>query len=446
MASVIELKERAAGAAEDARTVKDKADSEDRTMTVEEGDTLSKHLELAARYEREADLQEKLEKTEERIKTVAPAQTKPEIGDHASLKIPAQPKHYRFGSLKSFTGPNADFNAYKSGRWLHGVVAGNADSRQWCRDHGIEMRVQTEGVNTAGGWLVPDELETAIIDLRETYGMFRQEARVLPMSSDHMIIPRRTSGVTAYFPGETTATTASDVAWNNVELTAKKCTALTRMSTDLAEDAIISIADAVADEMAWAFAKKEDECGIDGDGTATYGGMVGMRVAMLTGASTGAFFAGATNDNWSEVLDADLTSTQSLVPAYALANAKWYCSNPCKIGVFDRLTLAAGGATATERAEGVTPQYNGYPIVTSAAMPSTDGVGLNATIMLWFGNLKLSTTMGIRRGITLKVSTDRYLEYDQVGILATERFVIVNHDFGGAAGVTGPVAGLQANT
>jgi HK97 family phage major capsid protein len=57
--------------------------------------------------------------------------------------------------------------------------------------HGGNLKAQAEGVNTAGGFLVPSEFETAIIDLREEYGLFRNECRMVPMGSDSMTIPRR---------------------------------------------------------------------------------------------------------------------------------------------------------------------------------------------------------------------------------------------------------------
>jgi HK97 family phage major capsid protein len=48
------------------------------------------------------------------------------------------------------------------------------------------------------------------------------------------------------------------------------------MSTEIAEDAVIAIADWLVGEIAYAFASKEDDCGFNGDGTSTYGGMRGI--------------------------------------------------------------------------------------------------------------------------------------------------------------------------
>lgn len=446
--TVIELREKAVTEAEEARAIKDKADQESRGFTQEEADKFDAHLKESERLEKEAFRQEKLEDAEKRLNTPVARQVETELANGAVIETP-RTELFRFGKLRAFKGATADVDAHKSGKWLMATIMGDAPSRQWCRDHGIEMRVQTEGINTAGGFIVPDVMERAIIDLREMYGMFRQEARVLPMSSDHSIVPRRTGGVTAYFIGETTEITASDKSWDQVELTAKKLGALTRMSTDLSEDAIINIADDLAQEMAYAFAVKEDACGIDGDGTSTFGGMVGMRIKMIDGLHTGSYVeAAAAGDNWSEIDTSDLTNVMAALPLYARRNAKWYCSPTAKVAVFDRLLQAAGGNTIITLTAGTASGYMGYPIVEAAGMPSDDSsAALNGKIMLWFGDLTLSSTFGNRRGITIKVSDQRYLEFDQIGIQATERFTIVNHDIGGAtAAVRGPVVGLLGNT
>jgi len=441
--TVLELREKAVEEAEAAREIKDKAEQESRRMTQEEADAFDKHMRESEQIEQEAIRQERLEATEARLNKAEPRKSTPEQADGGRIEI-TKPTMFRFGTLRAFKGPNAEVNAYTSGRFLMATVMGDAVSRQWCRDHGVEIRVQTEGVNSAGGFVVPDVMERAIIDLREQYGMFRANARVVPMSSDHMLIPRRAGGVTAYFVGETDAITASDKSWNQVELTAKKLGALTRMSTDLNEDAIINIADDLAQEMAYAFAQKEDQCGLDGDGTSTYGGMIGIRTRFVDGNHTAGQDAGTSPYTaWSHAtLPDELITLMSLLPAYAIPRAKWYISPAGKAGLFDAIALAAGGNTTAQIASGAQPTFAGYPIVVSPAMPSAP---TNATVAFLFGDLSLSTTFGDRRGITIKTSSERYIEYDQIAIQATERFCIVNHDIGDTS-TAGPIVASVGTT
>jgi HK97 family phage major capsid protein len=444
--TVIELREKAVQEAQLARDIKDKADQQARGLTTEEAGQFDSHLTESERLEKEAARQEKLEAAEKRLNEPAKRQVPGETANGDRIDVTG-PDLFRFGQLRAFKGPKASADAYASGQFLLASIMGNAKSRQWCRDRGIELRVQTEGVNTAGGFVVPDVMERAIIDLRETYGMFRQSARVLPMSSDHSIVPRRTGGVTAYFVGESSAITESDKSWNQVELTAKKLGALTRMSTDLSEDAIINIADDLAQEMAYAFAAKEDACGIDGDGTSTYGGMFGIRPKMIDGNHAGSYVEAITAGHHFADIDAlDLTNVMGALPVYARANAKWYCSAAAKSTIFDRLATSLAGNNAATVAAGALPRYMGYPIVEGAAMPAGVDTDYNDAVMLWFGDMTLSSTFGDRRGITIQVSSDRYMEYDQIGVKATERFCIVNHDIGGTTGVRGPIVGLLGTT
>ncbi len=108
-------------------------------------------------------------------------------------------------------------------------------------------------LGSAGVFVVPDPLSNVIIDLREQFGVLRQNAKVEPMTSDTKSVPKRLSGLTYYYPGENAAITDSDKFWGNVQLVAKKLATLSRYSSELNEDAIISIADDLASEIAQAF-------------------------------------------------------------------------------------------------------------------------------------------------------------------------------------------------
>ena len=74
----------------------------------------------------------------------------------------------------------------------------------------MQTKTQRENVNVSSGFLVPDEFQNDLIDLREKFGVFRQNAKIVPMASDTRTDPRRVNGVTAYFVGESTAATLSD--------------------------------------------------------------------------------------------------------------------------------------------------------------------------------------------------------------------------------------------
>jgi HK97 family phage major capsid protein len=346
-------------------------------------------------------------------------------------KVYATPKTF-YGKLKAFRGQNAEDAAYRSGMFIRATMFRNEAAQEWCRENGVVIgKAQAEGTNTAGGFLVIPEFERAIIDLREEVGTFRQNVRMIPMGSDSLSIPRRTGGVTAYFVGENAQITASQKGWGQVNLAAKKIGALSLTSTELAEDAIINIADDLAQEMAYAFAAKEDACGWNGDGTSTYGGISGVRTKIIDGTHTASAIDGASNhDTFGEIDATDLANVMGALPKYAERNAKWYCSQTAWATVFQRLIAASGGVTLSEITGGKpTRRYLGYEVVIDQTLPTSTS-DLSNVAMIFFGDLSLAATMGERRGIRVKTSDDRYFEYDQIGIQATERVDINVHDLG----------------
>ncbi|GMR20203.1 MAG: hypothetical protein BMS9Abin36_0798 [Gammaproteobacteria bacterium] len=345
------------------------------------------------------------------------------------------------GSLRAFKGPNAKQDAYRSGQWLLAHLHGDEKAIRWCTDNGLPVAAAGGAINTKGGFLVPDEISTAIISLQEEYGVFRRECRVLPMSSDTLTIPRRDGGLTAYFVGENVEGTESDQSWGNVELNAKKLMVLTRMSSELNDDAIISMADDLTDQIAYAFANKEDDCAFNGDGTSTYGGITGIRTAIIDGTHTaGAVDAATGIDTFAEVTATDLSNVMAALPQYALPNAKWFVSQAGYSLVFERLMQAAGGNSLIILGGKAQMSYLGYPIVVSQSMPTSTG-DLSNVSMLLFGDLRKAATMGARREVRVMVSAHRYMELDQIGVMGTERFDVVTHDLGDNT-TAGPIVSL----
>ncbi len=329
------------------------------------------------------------------------------------------------GKLNSFKGPDARLNAYKSGKFLASIFGHpdspvTANAREFCRTNGINLLAQQEDSNTAGGFLVPEEFETAIIDLRETFGVFRREATVEPMMSDTKTIPRRVSGLTAYYVDENTEITESEMGWDQVRLTVRKIGVLTKYSSELGEDTFISLPDTLAGEMGYAFAVKEDNEGFLGDGTSTYGGIVGLITACAAATATTVTSASG-NITFATMDLSDFESMIGKLPQYAENNAKWFISKAGWAASMLRLIDAAGGNTGAMIAGMAPKEFLGHPVVISQKMNSTltTVAGLNG--LAYLGNLRQAALLGDRRGITIAASDQRYFEFDQLAIRGTQR-------------------------
>lgn len=393
--------------------------------------------------------------------------------DLAALKLnpaygAAARTYKRHKKLRAFTGKDGDTLAYRSGMWLAAAVFGHARAAKWCQDNGLAIvqdksdeqaaivgrvtgqigsgvfAAAGESVNTAGGFLVPAEMENTIIDLREEYGTARRLARVWGMGSDTKNVPKRESGLTAYFTGENTAATESQKGWGNVSLVAKKAAVLTRYSTELDEDSIINMADDLAQEIAYAFAVLEDACLWLGDGSPTYGGIHGILLKII-GLSS-AVDAVSGHDTFLEVDATDLVNLMAKTPKFALRNARFYISQVGFSTSLARLAIAAGGNTQDTLAGPQNYRFQGYPVEIDQTLYGTSGAtNHNGKPIILFGDLSLAAAFGNRRGITIMASGHRYMEFDQIGILGTERFDVNAHSLGSAT-VAGPLSALIAKT
>jgi HK97 family phage major capsid protein len=347
----------------------------------------------------------------------------------------------RYGRLTAFADEKS---AALAGAWFLGIN-GNERAARFAEQGGLPIvKAASEGVNSVGGYLVPSELMRVIIALREVRGAYRARARIAPMASDTSATPRRTGGLTAYFSAENAAMTESQSAWDNVGLTAKKLSTLTRSSSELDEDAAIDWGEWFATEIAYAFASKEDDCGFNGDGTSTYGGTRGITQILLDGShNAGKVVATAGHDLFTEIDLTDLTNLIGKLPAYALPGAAWFGSQMAFATVFCRLAATSGGIIMQNIGGRLVPTFMGFPVQLTQALPQVTTTLLNQ-VMLCFGDLSLAATLGERRGVTVARSEGRYLDQDQIAWRGTERVDIVNHDLGDNT-TAGPIVGLMGN-
>lgn len=432
-----ELRAKRAELIAEARALVDAAKGEDRDLTAEEQAGVDAKLGEADKYAAKIQQLEKLEAAEASL--TAPA---PRVGQPIQPGSTGEPARvFAVPAGKAPKGFTSNEQAYRAGQWAMATLFGSQRARQWCQDYGGPSigAVMSTTANTAGGYLVPDEFASAIIDLREVYGVFRQHARVWPMKSDVTIIPRRTGGVTAYFVSENSEITVSDKSWDAVQLTARKLAALCKYSMELDEDAVVQLAGDLAQEIGYAFAVKEDQCGFVGDGTSTYGGIQGITVKI---GSAGVCDAASTHTGFATLTLTDYHNTVAKLPVYALPNAKWFISQAGFAASMQQLMYAAGGNTVDNVTGAPRLSFLGYPVVISQVLNSTLGADASK-IKVLFGDLRLSSTMGERRGITLMTSTERYFEFDQIGIKGCERIDIVNHDVGDSS-TAGPVVALKS--
>ena len=400
-------------------------------------ESIDVHL-MPAAGEVEQEMNEEPTMTEEKIAETVAKSVKAAFGEFAP-KSPAVraelelPRIKTYGRLKNFSHDDAGkLGAFRFGTWCMAAM-GHKKSAEFCAKNGIPVirtKAHVEGINSAGGFLVPDEFDSELITLREQFGVFRRNAQIKPMSSDVKRIPKRKSTLTAYFVGEASPITESTQVFDSITLVAKKLGVLTTVSSELSEDAVVNLGDDVAGEIAYAFARKEDECGFLGDGTSTYGGIVGLQNA-LTDATYQVSDGGATT--YATVSLAELHAGLRKLPAWAAQrqNIKIYTSKAAFHAIFERLALAAGGVTAAEIAGGAAPRFFGYPVEFTQVIPVTESGGAT---FAFIGDLRQGCIMGDRRETSIAFSDSALnaFEQDELAVRGTERFDIVCANVGDA--------------
>ncbi|CAB4148794.1 COG4653 Predicted phage phi-C31 gp36 major capsid-like protein [uncultured Caudovirales phage] len=341
-----------------------------------------------------------------------------------------------YSRIKNF---KTNDEAFRFGSWALACI-GYKKSAQWCTDNGIVTKIANiEGNNLAGGFLVPEEFENAIITLREQFGVIRNHARVVPMSSDIKRMPRRSTNLSASFVGEASTASQSNETFDQINLVAKKSMVLTKFSSELSEDAVINFADDLAGEMAYAQAKLEDQCAFIGDSTSTYGGITGLANAVgSAGVST------ATSNAFTAITLAQIQAAFALLPQYAdNANAKIFCHKAVWNSVFLRLAYVSGGNNAVDLLTGSGQlSFAGYPVVLSQAMNNTTG---NGAIVCHFGDMSQGVYFGDRRQTAVDFSNSALtsFETDMLCYRATTRWDLVCANVGDATNA-GSIVTLKA--
>ena len=330
-------------------------------------------------------------------------------------------------------------DAYKAGMFALATIFGSNKAKEFCGQHGLEIKAAHSTFdNEKGGYMVPEVMESAIIRLVEERGVFRRNSFVYPMGADSVTIPRRSGGFTVYYPGEGKTLTASDLTLNQIKLAAKKAAILTAITSELDENAVATLASLITEEIAYAFAAAEDNEGFNGDGTSTYGGTVGLANALQAGAIQDA----ASGNTTVALLDLqDFRSAIGKMLVLPGMTPVWYMHSTVYHNGAARLMDAAGGNTQADIAGGTMPMLLGYPVQFVQAMPSDSEIS-SGEICAYIGDLRMASTFGTRRGVTIGTDSSVYFTSDQLAIRATQRYDINVHERGSAS-ASGPIVALK---
>jgi HK97 family phage major capsid protein len=235
----------------------------------------------------------------------------------------------------------------------------------------------TSNIGT-GGALVPVEYMQEIIELLRSRNVVRASgARVFPLETGAMNIPRHTGAATAAYVGENTNHTTSDQSFDQVTLRAKKLIASTAVSNDLMRSSDPNADQVVRDDIVATLANRQDLAFLRGDGTSD--DPVGILNA-IAGANSQS--ANATVNIANVVADA--TAAMELVEGAdtPMLRPVWYMTSRTKNGLLRLVTSEGNFLFRDELSAGT---FMGYPYFITNQIPKNLGAGTNET-EVYFGD------------------------------------------------------------
>lgn len=286
----------------------------------------------------------------------------------------------------------------------------------------LSGKALSEGTSAAGGYLVPVEHGRQLIELLMARAVLRQAgAIVVPMASDILQIPSQAGGATAYWVAENAQITASDQAFGQVQLNAKKLAALTKLSSELFEDSDPGVEALVMADLARALALEEDKKYLTGDATNnTPRGLENISGVNVDTATLGANGDAPDFDDLADMvyrLDADNVPTEG----------RAWLAHPRTVNTLRKIKDPGSGSDrylwADPAAPGDPPTLWGYPVYTTTAISIGQTQGTSSDCSALYLGAWPEFVIGQRKALELRASdaAGNAFEYDQVFIRAIMR-------------------------
>ena len=270
--------------------------------------------------------------------------------------------------------------------------------------YGMASNVLSEGVDSEGGYLVPDEFERTLVQALEGENTLRSYLHVITTSNGTHKIPVVASKGEASWIDENGAYPEDDDTFSQVNIDAHKLGTIIKVSEELLNDSAFDLESYFSAEFARRIGAKEEEAFITGNGSS-------KPTGILESAEVGVTAASATAITADEIIDL----FYSLKAPYR-KNAVWVVNDSTIKAI--RKLKDGNGQYIWQPAlkDGDFDTLLGRPVLTSAYMPE---IGAKAKPVM-FGDLSFYW-VGDRQGVTFKRLNERYADMGQVGFLTSKR-------------------------
>ena len=265
----------------------------------------------------------------------------------------------------------------------------------------------TSGVGSVDALMVP-VFGTDVIRLFNSFGKMASVANVVTMtdSNEFTRIRNLTETIAVSYPPEVTQVTSTDADLRLYTARTKQAMLRSVVSLTALRYSRLSLADEIARTFANSFQRAEDNAAINGDGTSSFGGIVGLdtQFRALGLNNTGGRVLGG--GNWAAYTRAVFETALSRAPAYANeAGLYWACCNAFFEGVMKPIARAAGGNAVDDISNwsGNGAKFLGRPVILSEVINSNADTG-TSTIDCYLGNFNLG--LDLIRSSGMEIETD----------------------------------------
>lgn len=364
------------------------------------------------------------------------------FGDRRSAVLKAYDRAIKDGTALSKTGKTPLFGDAERMEAFNAatrfIASKGRDYPQKSADERIATKTGLVSQNSTGGSLVFGEFFPELIENFNEHGAARAAIGITPMAEGVRTVSKMDSDITVYDVGEADSITASDPAFSNVSLVAKKTAALGKISAELQNDAAFQMSDVYARSMLRKMREFEDDSVFNSANNRD-------GVSNLVGANT--TFDAALSSDWSDYTITDLQDWLGKLPAWAREDPKFgiACSWQFYMRVLRRFALSAGGNTGqmvlggvSGAANGNVWQWDGIPVYISQKLPTSYSAN---QLVAYAGAWSYATKFGVVTGSETVASSDqRYFDEDSFAIRMTQRWAINLHDVNNTAFGSGIVA------
>ena len=265
----------------------------------------------------------------------------------------------------------------------------------------------SEGVDSEGGYLVPDEFERTLVQSLADQNIMRILAKVIQTTSGDRKIPVVSTHGTATWLDEGKPYNESDEAFTQISLSAFKLGTFLKISEELLNDAAFNVEQYLASEFARRIGAAEEEAFLVGDGKGKPTGIFNPT----GGAETGVTTAKPTDISADELIDLHY----SLRAPYR-ARAVWLM-NDATVKTVRKLKDGNGQYLWQPALTAGTPDMIlGRPVYTSVFAPEVKAGARTVA----FGDLGFYW-IADRQGRSFKRLNELFATTGQIGFLASQR-------------------------